>query len=193
MYKVRRMLRFSHPIAYTHITDDFLANKDKHLACLTSEKEIHNLIEQIEKEEANFFHRVVMIFSGESKFRKAVKLLDDHEIKLFDPYFDDEISLVIMKEEEVVNGYHLYDVSKNIMNRKIFRKICDLLASEKEWSKSEWTTAMQNTTCSAWNKMDEHGECYGGYWKYPKGTTERENAYFLSFEKNCKCMWKLPF
>jgi hypothetical protein len=58
-----------------------------------------------------------------------------------------------------------------------------------------FTTCLKNgdVLCSDWNKMDENGESFGGFWKYPEGSEERENAYTLQGEANQKALLALPF
>jgi hypothetical protein len=47
--------------------------------------------------------------------------------------------------------------------------------------------------CSDWNKQDENGKCYEGYYNYPEGSIENINAYTLSRRKNVLELYRLPF
>jgi hypothetical protein len=47
--------------------------------------------------------------------------------------------------------------------------------------------------CTDWHKMDEDGVPFGGFYKFPEGSYERENAFRLQFEANKKAILSLPF
>lgn len=93
---------------------------------------------------------------------------------------------------EKLNGYKLltnefsvpYDVYLE------WKKIWD---DNEEMLYEEFKKEFEETACTDWAKMDKYGECYGGYWKYPEDSYEKENAWDLSYEENCKALYDLPY
>ena len=57
----------------------------------------------------------------------------------------------------------------------------------------EFVVEFNQTACTDWNKIDEYGNSYGGYWTYPKGSYEGDNAFFLTRQKNCQKLYQLPY
>lgn len=102
-------------------------------------------------------------------------------------------SNVVMYYEEEVNGYHLWTIKDNgnIMSYEDFltlRKKSDIYIPDEEFL--QW---LDDNCCSDWAKQDRDGECYGGFWQYPEGSYEKENAYTLSREDNFKGLCELPY
>ena len=119
--------------------------------------------------------------------KKELSVLQDKKAALF---YSDE-SKIIMSENEEVNGYKLFETSTNIMDYETFKMLMslkDIVVPDKEFM--EW---LNDNCCSDWYKQDRHGECFGGFWKYPEGSEERENASTLSGEDNFKGLCELPF
>jgi hypothetical protein len=54
----------------------------------------------------------------------------------------------------------------------------------------EW---LEDNCCSDWSKRDVNGEYYAGFWKYPEGSAERENAWELTRETNFQALCSLPY
>lgn len=52
---------------------------------------------------------------------------------------------------------------------------------------------LDSNLCSDWYKMDLEGESYGGYYKFPEGSYEKENAYQLSGKKSIEKLLQLPY
>ncbi len=101
-----------------------------------------------------------------------------------------------MTDKKTVNGYKLYNVEETIQIFKIrdFIQLNKLLFSEDiNISYDEFVKILEDKFCSDWYKEDVNGECYGGYWEYPKGSYERENAYDLTFKSQCDGLWNLPY
>ena len=104
---------------------------------------------------------------------------------------------VTLSSSEKVNGYDLHDLNEEI-NNPFFRypdfvKLESLYNTPNSMVEFEFLDKYQDEACSEWSKQDECGECYGGYWKFPEGSYERENAYNLSREANGKALYKLPY
>lgn len=74
----------------------------------------------------------------------------------------------------------------------IINIICDY-SYTTEMTKEEFLEQYEDKACSDWSKMDEHGTSYGGFWWFPEGSYEYENAYKLSREKSGLCLWSLPY
>ena len=99
-------------------------------------------------------------------------------------------------EEENVNGYQLFDEKKRVLVG--FEHFCSLaeaymqntdMDKEEFW---EWYVG-DDGVCSDWCKQDRQGNCYGGFWEYPEGSYERENAYTLSHEDSFEGLWELSY
>ncbi|MBX9636525.1 MAG: hypothetical protein K2Q45_03130 [Nitrosomonas sp.] len=58
---------------------------------------------------------------------------------------------------------------------------------------AEFKQWLERNLCTDWNKMDLEGESFGGYYKYPEDSDERDNAYTLTRELAIKKLCKLPF
>lgn len=105
--------------------------------------------------------------------------------------------IIEMDEAEELNGYQLYTCSHHIYSFDNFLSdIVPAFESYKkvpEMTKEEFIAKFEDMACTDWSKMDEHGECYGGFWKYPEGSYERTNAYTLSRETNREKLWELPY
>jgi len=113
----------------------------------------------------------------------------------------DAIPLII-PEDEIVNGYEISARSgeHNFLIEEDYNLLIKIwLDIDKYPNFSDVNSFMKACHrgkyqfCSDWNKMDEFGECFGGYWKYPEGSVEKENAYDLSFRKNILCIYSLPY
>ena len=117
----------------------------------------------------------------------------DKLIKYYDlsPYYDK----LYMSDDDEINGYKLYTIENGspIMRKEEFNEFVEIWSTSKEYTFEEFYEEYDNTACSDWSKQDRYGECYGGFWKYPDGSPEKENAYDLSREDNGKGLWELPY
>lgn len=97
-----------------------------------------------------------------------------------------------LSETETMNGYELYKNEVPFMNYDSYVKIIQESYESQDDDKTfrEW---LEEQCCSDWAKQDRHGDCYGGFWEYPDGSYEKENAYMLSREDNINGMLELPF
>jgi len=97
-----------------------------------------------------------------------------------------------LSDEEETNGYLLYKNQVPFMDYDTYHSILteSFELQEDDEMFKEW---LEEHCCSDWSKQDRHGECYGGFWRYPDGSYEKENAYMLSREDNIEGMLELPF
>ncbi len=103
-----------------------------------------------------------------------------------------KIKRCLYQSPESRNGFKLSDKDIIVIDNKLYYYYITI------WSKKENSMTFEEFEklcdfCSDWKKMDEHGECFGGFWNYPEGSYERENAGKLSYQKNIKCLWNLPW
>lgn len=116
-------------------------------------------------------------------FAKIDKRLDE----LIDPQF----KLPVIYDEDEINGYDIRQYKKFNIPYDVF------LEYKKVWEDKDedfnFIEEFYNTVCTEWYKMDRHGECYGGFWQYPEGSYERENAWKLSGDDNCQALCDLPY
>lgn len=102
---------------------------------------------------------------------------------------------VVTSESEKVNGYALFDVGSwefPKMSFAFYMHLCKVWDDDEWLSKDEFMKRFEAEACTDWNKMDEHGECFGGYWKSSNPQTQ-ENAYELSRLRNREMLWRLPY
>lgn len=69
----------------------------------------------------------------------------------------------------------------------------ELCLDEDQGTQEEFTKWLKANLCTDWHKMDTEGESYGGFWRYPEGSDERENAWDLSYAANTKALLDLPY
>lgn len=99
-----------------------------------------------------------------------------------------------MNDSEVVNGYALYNVKeKQIMNRCLYEECITLWKANKQYAQEEFMDLYDSTACTDWAKMNDHGESFGGYWKYPDGSPEKLDAWNLTRIANGISLWNLPY
>jgi hypothetical protein len=94
--------------------------------------------------------------------------------------------------DTIVNGYRLYHGDPPVygMEFKLARALFD---DSTPMSYEEFYETFSENACSDWGKMDAHGECFGGFWDYPDNSIEKEHAYSLTFDANCRKLYQLPF
>lgn len=101
-----------------------------------------------------------------------------------------------MSKSDIVNGYQLYNLKGDIriFEIRFFLKLSQLLLGEDiNITYEEFVKKLEDKCCTDWYKQDPHGEHYAGFRAYPEGTPERENAWDLTFESQCKGLWNLPY
>ena len=99
-----------------------------------------------------------------------------------------------LRSDMMVNDYFLFDMNRDnfIMDWDIFIYLVNLCLA-KQPTDAEFMVWLDEHLCTDWNKMDESGEAYGGYWQYPEYSYERMNAYELSREFNILALIGLPY
>ena len=96
---------------------------------------------------------------------------------------------IIMNEEEIVNGYNLYNINDLLMDWDVFLSYVKIyLNSNKNDTWENFYEYCNKNCCSEWSKQDRCGECYGGFW-----ITDRANAWSLSRTDNIKGLFELPY
>jgi hypothetical protein len=73
-----------------------------------------------------------------------------------------------------------------------FIELKKMYENNKPMTFDEFKIEFEKDACTEWSKMDEHGECFGGFWKSNEPEI-RDNAYTLSGENNCKKLYELPY
>jgi hypothetical protein len=68
-------------------------------------------------------------------------------------------------------------------------KLC-LADQPREDEMIEW---LRVECCTTWNKMDQKGNFFVGFWTYPDDSDEQKNAFTLTLEDNIKGLMELPF
>jgi hypothetical protein len=104
---------------------------------------------------------------------------------------------VSLSEDEKVNGYQLLNLNEEY--GKPFYWYNDFQNMENHYNtpntmtKEEFMEKYDEEACSEWSKMDENGECYGGFYNYPKDSDEYKNAYDLTRKANGEALYNLPY
>jgi hypothetical protein len=93
----------------------------------------------------------------------------------------------------MVNGYSLYNCEKPIIPYSEFVKVTDMFQDQTELSYEEFKEIFHQKVCVDWERMDEHGNCYQGFWKYPHHSMEYDLAGELTMDSNCRKLYALPF
>jgi len=101
---------------------------------------------------------------------------------------------VVINNKEKVNGYLLYGTN-SLMEEDAYKFLCKIWNDENNnlEDKDKFMEKYDKNACTEWGKMDETGGSFGGFWDYPEGTYERENASQLTKEKNGEALYKLPY
>jgi len=118
------------------------------------------------------------------------KVEDLIQLKINNGYYE----LLPMLSTEEINGYKLYDIKgRQLMNWRTYESFKKIWEEEKCTTYEEFKAEFTQIACTDWYKQDRHGECFGGFWKYPEGSPEKENAFQLSFDDNCLGLFELPY
>jgi len=112
-----------------------------------------------------------------------------------DPY---NTGLVKMKKDEYVNGFQLLPVVSDtpLMFQALFREFLQLWNDQDQDQFHDFKTFeahCEDQMCSDWCKQDEHGNCFGGYWKFPDGSYEKAQAFSMCQRKSILELFKLPY
>jgi hypothetical protein len=178
--------------------NDRLANLD----CIWSEKELTDLIDDLQEitfqPNKFFLPELSRQFLFQSPTYEAIVQVKNRINDLFAP--DSYKKPICFKPVDKINGYELGCDMNEILDGLFF----DWVQFKRFYSM--WTeikpeldlvdgfyTEYDNLACSDWSKMDEFGECFGGFWKYPEESEEKKNAWYLSRERNGKKLFELPY
>jgi len=98
-----------------------------------------------------------------------------------------------LSDQEVVNGFQLlaWDNDRPLLTRATFDKMLALWEVPDYRNFEAFEDAVK--LCSDWHKQDVNGNFYGGYWAFPKGSYEQQNASILSYRRNILELYRLPF
>lgn len=100
---------------------------------------------------------------------------------------------VFTSQHEIVNGYALRNSSSFCeVSYCEYKKLCKLWDDTNDLTYDEFVDEFEEKACTDWNKVDDHGESFGGFWKSTDPEI-KENAYHLMREHNREKLWKLPF
>lgn len=103
-----------------------------------------------------------------------------------------EYNQLIKFDVEEINGYKI-PTNEFSVPYDVFLEWKEIWNNNKEMTCEDFNEEFGRVACSDWAKMDKHGDCYGGYWKYPEDSYERENAYDLSYKENRQALYDLPY
>ncbi len=172
------------------------ANFECTRACAsTSQEELTEILERlddIEQKYVNKFCRGIM-YPPPRPFKHHTEFV----LEKFDAFVPEWYKIPVqINKNEKINGYELYDKLDDDIpwfRYDYFLKLEKLFNEQNTMDEEEFYTKYDEKVCTDWCKMDEHGECYGGFWKYPDGTEEKSNAWNLSREANGVALFRLPY
>ena len=121
-------------------------------------------------------------------YEKLWDLLKENDV---DEYYCN----LIMTKNDIANGYNLFEAKEPIMRYDIFIGFRDMLLNDeyKNITYDKFISKFEKCMCSEWHKCNRYGEYYTGFYEYPEGSIEKENAWQLTYEDNCKSLWELPY
>jgi hypothetical protein len=125
-------------------------------------------------------------FIFDSDIELCIKKLNE-----MDPTFSQ--THIVMQESESINGYNLYDTSHDIFSLDMFESNLSIWNDTQEFTLDEFREEFSNVACTDWHKMDRFGNSYGGYWEYPEGSDEKNDAWNLTFDDNMRGLYELPY
>lgn len=122
-------------------------------------------------------------------FSEDIRRVDD-ALEILIPEYSKDVGIA---KGDIIHGYKMEWGSDRIRFSYDDFVLYRGLWKPSHLSFEEFYNLYDRNTCTEWSKADRHGECYGGFWKYPEGSYERENAWTLSHEDNGKALWDLPY
>jgi hypothetical protein len=99
----------------------------------------------------------------------------------------------VMSKEEVVNGYHLYDIPKDapLFQFGTFKIMLDNQDGTPFMSDDELREWLEKHCCYDWNKIDFDGVAYaGGFWR---SDPPDPDAFHKTRKMNIDALMALPF
>lgn len=134
------------------------------------------------------------MFYGQKQFSPYSSLLDHlaNRIEIVEHNFTINPEL---SDQEIVNGYKLYNSKTNIMCFSDFIKFKKLFEdnSSRDLSFEEFYKQFCEIACTEWAKMNANGdEWYGGFWK-SENPEENKNAWNLTHKQNAQSLFDLPY
>jgi hypothetical protein len=192
---IQEIKRFMGSIQLTPTVNKLYLNKFD-LSNLNLE-EILQLQKQCQNEKNEYGNKFMLDSKDKEKFLCVDKYLNHHLELLENPYYFKKQSFVQFQKNKKINGFDVHSFGatvENIFNYRYFKELLLLMTTPDQMlNYNDWKKKMRASTCSDWNKQDEHGNSYGGYWEAPKESYEYKNAWDLTFKRNCQRMWNLPF
>lgn len=107
-------------------------------------------------------------------------------------YYPKYKEIIIFKNTECANGFQLYNVTENLFLLADFIELKKMFENNKPMTYVEFRAEFGENACTEWHKMDEHGNSFGGFWLSDE-PVERDDAFNLQFEENCKMLYELPY
>jgi hypothetical protein len=110
----------------------------------------------------------------------------DYFKSLWDMWIKETNKEIIFKTnvQKILNEYVINDISSIIL---------DYLPKFQSYGYEKFCGKYDRTACTDWNKINRHGNSFGGFWDYPDGSKEKENASALTRIDNGNALWELPY
>lgn len=153
--------------------------------------ELSELKSQIANYSVHFCKHANLIWDGvgELPFQILIDEVEQRIQKLFPLYYSKYIP---MSKNEIVNGYALYNLTENLFSYDLYLELLKLWNVE-DMTMNQFMKTYDETARCDWDKIDENGDTFKGYWEYPDTTIERKNAGDLTRAQNGKSLWNLPY
>jgi hypothetical protein len=198
---------YTHPIIKPTPPEDLVRNMEM-IKTISSIDTLCHMKEQIRELQKSFPRSVMSMvrkmpyFDDIDQINNQIKMvMMDHPYYKFKQSRDSPIGKtdvlsnknLLTSSTEKVNGYSLYNIAYDYFSYDEFEKIMKTWDDATEIDYETFHEWMSDEACTEWYKMDDHGDSYVGFWKFPEGSKEKKNAWQMTFDKNVKCLYDLPF
>lgn len=156
--------------------DEFLAFRDYYCKCLGLRGQ----------EDMVFQEDTIAIYERKKK-------LQIERNPIAKAYYENPVKFSGLRVQCNDTEYVLYDIDHSIMPFDSFEALVREQCTSTPISREKVKENLDTNLCSDWSKMDRKGVPYGGFWEYPEGTPERENAFVLSHQDNVEALLEMPF
>ena len=123
-------------------------------------------------------------------FNKTIESINDRIKQLANSKFYDNV--ILMQNYEMANGYHLYNLTYNIMSYDEYMNAL-IIWNNDYVTDHDFKYYYDKNACSEFSRVDSEGKLFQEFWQYPVGTFERSNASILTNRKNEFLLYNLPY
>jgi hypothetical protein len=137
-------------------------------------------------------HHLMIYDMREPFYPNNMRVIKDRVLELLPDAFKQPVQPPITEDE--IHGYPMQDGTATFKMGHGF-----YLAMYREWHRTDqltgeaFATMLDDICCSDWSKIDFLGIHRNGFYDYPEGSYEHENAWELTRKKNLDALLSLPY